>query len=73
LKGFFDNVNNLSAVFKLVGSVYKSKVDLAHKYKMEVESYIFELFKNNPGYILTELNRDPLFKFLTRINESRPV
>jgi hypothetical protein len=72
LKGFFDNVNNLIASMMLVRSFWDTMSERARTYKMEIQSYFFELIKNNSYMTLGTLNKDPLFKFMTRINESRP-
>jgi hypothetical protein len=48
----------------------------ARTYKMEIQSFMFELVKNTTAFdkvnTLGILNTDYLFKFITRLNESRP-
>jgi hypothetical protein len=48
----------------------------ARTYKMEIQSFMFELLKNTTGFdkVNTQgiLREDFLFKYIARINETRP-
>jgi hypothetical protein len=76
LKGFFDNVNNLLALMRIVGHYWDKMAERARTYKMEIQSFMFELLKNTTGFdkVNTQgiLREDFLFKFIARINETRP-